>query len=59
MQSTQSTMVSYYMEKYGDQVISRLEQDAIFCEQVNDLHRRNRLLRVRDEILLQTDMIAP
>ncbi len=43
----------YYKEKYGQDAIIKLEQDARFCEQKEDLHRRNRLLRVRDEILLE------
>jgi len=45
-------MAKYYMDKYGDQVLDKLELDAKYCEQKNDLPRRNRLLRIRDQILL-------
>ncbi|MBL4907453.1 MAG: hypothetical protein JKX94_08380 [Sneathiella sp.] len=46
------TLARYYREKYGTHAIEKLEKDAEYCNQENDLHRRNRLLRVRDEILL-------
>lgn len=46
------SLTHYYMDKYGPQVISKLERDADFCAQQNDLGRRNRLLRIRDMILL-------
>ncbi len=55
MHLNQASMAHYYKDKYGDQVIEKLEQDAIFCEQKNDLPKRNRLLRIRDEILLDRD----
>ncbi len=46
------TLARYYREKYGNKAIEKLEMDAEYCNRENDLHRRNRLLRVRDEILL-------
>ncbi|MCG8490352.1 MAG: hypothetical protein MI743_01945 [Sneathiellales bacterium] len=49
---TQSLM-QYYKEKYGVEALKKLEEDAGFCEAKNDLQRRNRLLRVRDELLLE------
>ncbi|MEH6475689.1 MAG: hypothetical protein V7727_08355 [Sneathiella sp.] len=52
MQQNQASMAKYYMDKYGDQVIDKLELNANYCEQKNDLPRRNRLLRIRDQILL-------
>jgi len=55
MHLNQASMARYYKDKYGDEVIERLEQDAHFCEQEKDLSRRNRLLRIRDEILLDRE----
>ncbi len=52
MRQNQASMAKYYMDKYGDQVLDKLELDAKYCEQKNDLPRRNRLLRIRDQILL-------
>jgi len=49
---TQS-LVQYYREKYGEEALKKLEEDAGFCEEKDDLQRRNRLLRVRDELLLE------
>ncbi len=46
------SLTQYYRDKYGTEVISQLERDADFCAQQNDLGRRNRLLRIRDMILL-------
>ena len=57
MQDNQASMAKYYMEKYGDQVIDKLEFDARYCEQENDLPRRNRLLRIRDQILLESENV--
>lgn len=42
----------YYREKYGKSAIEKLEKDAEYCNRENDLQRRNRLLRIRDEIIL-------
>jgi hypothetical protein len=47
-----SSQAKYYLEKYGEMAIENLEKDALFCETKGDLPRRNRLLRLRDEILL-------
>lgn len=53
-----SIMSEYYLEKYGPKVVQKLEQDAEFCERENDLQRRNRLLRIRDEIILEQMTLA-
>lgn len=55
MNSTPQTVFSmarYYREKHGKNAIETLEKEAEFCNRENDLHRRNRLLRIRDEIIL-------
>lgn len=55
MSSTSQTVFSmarYYRDKYGKNAIEKLERDAEYCNRENDLHRRNRLLRIRDEIIL-------
>ena len=46
------SQAQYYIDKYGPQVVSELERDADFCAEQNDLGRHNRLLRIRDMILL-------
>ncbi len=46
-------MAQYYLGKYGQNVIQKLESDAAFCEGQGSLHQRNRLLLVRDTILLE------
>jgi hypothetical protein len=46
-------MARYYLCKYGKDVIQKLERDAAFCEVQESLHQRNKLLRVRDTILLE------
>jgi hypothetical protein len=51
-QSGGFSLAGYYSDKYGDRVIEKLEQEAAFCEAAKDMSRRNRLLRIRDEILL-------
>ncbi|MFT6557120.1 hypothetical protein [Sneathiella sp.] len=53
------TLCQHYQNKYGPDVLERLEQDASFCETQNDLRRRNLLLRVRDQILLEEAAISP
>ncbi|MEP3246986.1 MAG: hypothetical protein ABJN40_01165 [Sneathiella sp.] len=47
------SLAQYYTEKYGPLACEKLEQDAQFCAEQNDLQRRNRLLRVRDVIILE------
>lgn len=49
---TDFSVARYYREKYGKSAIEKLEKDAEYCNRENDLHRRNRLLRIRDEIIL-------
>lgn len=44
-------VATHYREKYGDRAEEILEEAARFCEEKGDLHRRNRLLRLRDELL--------
>lgn len=44
-------MARYYVDKYGSDVVEKLERDAAFCEDGDNLHHRNRLLRIRDLIL--------
>lgn len=46
------SLLQYYRDKYGKEAIEKLEKDAEFCYKENDLPRRNRLLRVRDELTL-------
>lgn len=47
------SMARDYVDKYGCDMIEKLEQDAIFCETEDNLPQRNRLRRVRDQILLE------
>jgi|GEM_PF-6424772 len=47
------TLRKYYRDKYGKNAIANLNKDADFCNQKGDLKRRNRLLRVRDELILE------
>ncbi len=47
------SLAQYYTDKYGLRACEKLERDAQFCAEQNDLHRRNRLLRVRDVIILE------
>ncbi len=56
IQTSTFSIARYYREKYGTAALLKLEEDAAFCEAKRDLQRRNRLLRVRDEILLE-DMV--
>ena len=58
MQTSTFSIARYYREKYGASALLKLEEDAAFCEAENDLQRRNRLLRIRDEILLE-EMVLP
>ena len=44
-------VAAHYREKYGDRAKAVLEGAARLCEENGDLHRRNRLLRLRDELL--------
>lgn len=44
-------VAAHYREKYGDQAEVVLEEAALLCEEKGDLHRRNRLLRLRDVLL--------
>ncbi|GEM_PF-6511030 len=53
VQTSTFSIARYYREKYGSSALFKLEEEAAFCEAKNDLRRRNRLLRVRDEILLE------
>ncbi|GLQ05813.1 hypothetical protein [Sneathiella chinensis] len=46
------TMARYYLDKYGDGAVQKLEMDAAFWERENNLRQRNQLLRLRDEISL-------
>ncbi len=44
-------VAAHYREKYGGRAEEVLEEGARLCEENGDLHRRNRLLRLRDELL--------
>ncbi|WP_169568079.1 hypothetical protein [Sneathiella limimaris] len=59
MRRDSADMVTYYTEKYGDRVLERLEEAAAFWEAEGNLHYRNRLLRVRDRILLAAEDPSP
>lgn len=41
-----------YVEKYGEDALPLLEKSARGFELSGDLHMRNRMLRLRDEILI-------
>ncbi|WP_340151085.1 hypothetical protein [uncultured Sneathiella sp.] len=45
-------VAAHYMEKYGAKACDILEEAARQCEEKWDLTGRNRLLRLRDEILI-------
>tara|TARA_R110000772_G_scaffold73389_1_gene160553 strand:- start:876 stop:1073 length:198 start_codon:yes stop_codon:yes gene_type:complete len=45
-------VAAHYMEKYGAEACNILEDAARQCEKKSDLRGRNRLLRLRDEILI-------
>lgn len=45
-------VAAYYRAKYGQRAMTVLEEAAQYCEDNADLYGRNRLLRLRDEILL-------
>ena len=42
----------HYVHKYGREAVPFLEKAAGIFEKQGDLHGRNRLLRLRDEILI-------
>ncbi|MEH6402550.1 MAG: hypothetical protein V7750_04205 [Sneathiella sp.] len=52
LSKTDFTLRQYYREKYGKSAIVKLNKDAEYCNRQGDLQRRNRLLRVRDELIL-------
>ena len=45
-------VATYYLEKYGERASEILEEAARICEERADVRGRNRLLRLRDEILI-------
>lgn len=45
-------VAQHYLDKYGDQAVPVLEQAARVFEDNNDIRGRNRILRLRDEILI-------
>jgi hypothetical protein len=45
-------VAQHYIEKYGDQALPLLEEAAKVFEEKDNIHGRNRLLRLRDEILI-------
>jgi hypothetical protein len=46
------TVAQHYIEKYGEEAVPVLEQAAQVFEDNNDIRGRNRILRLRDEILI-------
>jgi len=42
----------HYLDKYGEDAVPFLENAAAVFEDNEDIHGRNRLLRLRDEILI-------
>ena len=46
------TVARHYVEKYGDQAAPTLEQAARIFEENDDIHGRNKMLRLRDEVLM-------
>ncbi|PHQ69157.1 MAG: hypothetical protein COB93_08785 [Sneathiella sp.] len=47
-----SNVAQHYMAKYGEEAVPFLEKAATAFEDNDDIHGRNRLLRLRDEILI-------
>ncbi|USG60603.1 hypothetical protein NBZ79_15665 [Sneathiella marina] len=45
------TVARHYIEKYGDQAVSTLEFAARAFEENDDIHGRNKMLRLRDEVI--------
>ncbi|MCR9213121.1 MAG: hypothetical protein NXI13_05345 [Proteobacteria bacterium] len=45
-------VAQHYIEKYGKEAVPVLEQAAQVFEDNNDIRGRNRILRLRDEILI-------
>ena len=45
-------VAAHYIEKHGAKACDVLEEAARQCEEKSDLSGRNRLLRLRDEILI-------
>ena len=45
-------VAKHYREKYGPRAAEILEEAARHCEENADIRGRNRLLRLRDEILI-------
>lgn len=48
------TVARHYVKKYGDHAASTLEQAAQVFEENDDIHGRNKMLRLRDEVLMLT-----
>lgn len=46
------TVARHYAEKYGDQAASVLKEAARVFDDNNDIHGRNKMLRLRDEVLM-------
>ena len=47
-----SNVAQHYVDKYGPDAVPFLEKAATVFEDNDDIHGRNRLLRLRDEILI-------
>ncbi len=45
-------VAQHYLDKYGEEAVPVLEQAARVFEDNNDIRGRNRILRLRDEILI-------
>jgi molybdopterin converting factor small subunit len=46
------SVARHYAKKYGDEAVSVLEEAARVFEDNDDIHGRNKMLRLRDEILM-------
>ncbi len=47
-----SSRAQYYLEKFGEKTAIKLKEEAAFWAEEGNLHRRNTLLRLLDEVLM-------
>ena len=47
-----SSRAQYYLDKFGEKTAQKLKEDATLWEEEGNLHRRNTILRLLDEILM-------
>ena len=45
-------VAQHYIDEYGDRALGLMEEAAQKFEEIGNLHERNRMLRLRDEILI-------